>query len=81
MGKKIMKFGPNRGKLRVVVETEEERKILEKARTYFGDATTLIEEGLGISLKSKRTSSTYFRALMNDCDRKYTTTLTPEQWD
>ena len=76
-----MKKGPNKGKLRIIVETKEEREILDKARTYFGDANTLIKKGLGVTLKSKRCSSAYFRALKNGCGKRYATSLAPNQWE
>ena len=79
MGKKIKENGPNSGKLRFVVETAEEREIMEKARTYFGDATTLLRDGLGIFLKSKVCSTAYFIALKNENGRS--NSLTPKQWE
>jgi hypothetical protein len=68
------------GKEKLYLETESEKEILEKARSYFGDANTLLNEGLGMN-KSKNSSAAYFRALASGFGSRYATCISAEHWN
>jgi hypothetical protein len=51
-----------RSRKRFIVETGKEEEILENARTYFGEASTLLNVGLGYKI-SKRNASSFFNKI------------------
>ena len=63
MGIKLIKEGRNKGKKRFIFETDDERKILEDARNYFGESSALLIIGWGRKLTSKRSACPRFYAI------------------
>lgn len=76
-----MEEGKYRGKERFVVETEDERKTLEDARNFFGDARTLYNKGLEKIDSKKGANSRFIFMRRGKYQTGYPATMPVEDWE
>jgi len=75
MGIKLIK-----GKERLIFETEEEREVLEKARNYFGEASTLLNKGLDYKFSTKSAPSHFCKIKNGKSSNGSIVSISIENW-
>ena len=66
-------------KQRFVIETEEEREVLENARDYFGSSRLLLNEGCDYRFSTK-TCPGFFNRIKNETPKQRIPRISVENW-